>query len=248
VVAGDQGVRRKRDLTQKDLTEAGDSEYVLRMTVSPPAATTADFFARARARLTLDVPAGITDETIVPARGDHDLDPMAAAIAAVRPIRPAAVLVGVVARDEPMVLLTQRTVHLKDHAGQISFPGGKIDAADASPMAAALREADEEIGLGADRIEPIGYLDLYLTTFGFRIVPVVARVAPEFALTLNRDEVDDAFEVPLAFLMSPENHQRKSREWNGLTRHFYEMPFGERYIWGATAGILRNLYERIYTA
>ena len=147
-----------------------------------------------------------------------------------------------------MVLLTQRTAHLKDHAGQISFPGGKIDAADASPMAAALREADEEIGLAADRIEPIGYLDLYLTTFGFRIVPVVARVAPEFALTLNRDEVDDAFEVPLAFLMSPENHQRKSREWNGLTRHFYEMPFGERYIWGATAGILRNLYERIYTA
>ena len=113
-------------------------------------------------------------------------------------------------------------------------------------MAAALREAEEEIGLAADRIEPIGYLDLYLTTFGYRIVPLVARVVPDFALTLNRDEVDDAFEVPLAFLMAPENHQRKSRDWNGLTRHFYEMPFGERYIWGATAGILRNLYERIY--
>ncbi len=95
-------------------------------------------------------------------------------------------------------------------------------------------------------IEPIGYLDLYLTTFGFRIVPLVARVAPDFSLTLNRDEVDDAFEVPLAFLMAPENHQRQSRDWNGLTRHFYAMPFGERYIWGATAGILRNLYERIY--
>ena len=205
-----------------------------------------DFFSRARARLTLDVPPGLTDETLVPTRGDHDLDPMTVAIAKVRPIRPAAVLVPIVVRDEPMVLLTQRTAHLKDHAGQISFPGGKIDAADASPLAAALREADEEIGLPADRIEPIGYLDLYLTTFGFRIVPLVARVAPPFALSLNAEEVDDAFEVPLAFLMAPENHQRHARDWNGLTRHFYAMPFGERYIWGATAGILRNLWERIY--
>jgi 8-oxo-dGTP pyrophosphatase MutT (NUDIX family) len=207
-----------------------------------------DFFDRVRARLTLDVPPGITDENIVPARGDHDLDPMTVAIAKVRPIRPAAVLIPVIARDEPMVLLTQRTAHLKDHAGQISFPGGKIEPGDASPMAAALRETDEEIGLGANFIEPLGYLDLYLTTFGFRIVPTVARVTPEFALTLNRNEVDDAFEVPLSFLMAPENHHRRSRDWNGLTRHFYEMPFGERYIWGATAGILRNLWERIYRA
>ncbi len=95
-------------------------------------------------------------------------------------------------------------------------------------------------------IEPIGYLDLYLTTFGYRIVPLVARVTPPFDLTLNAEEVDDAFEVPLAFLMAPENHQRHSRDWNGLTRHFYAMPFGERYIWGATAGILRNSWQRIY--
>ncbi len=213
--------------------------------MNAPAAA-AEFFDRARRVLTLDVPAGLTDATIIPARGDHDLDPMTVAIAKVRPIRPAAVLIPVVARAEPMVLLTQRTAHLKDHAGQISFPGGKIDAGDASPMAAALREADEEIGLPSRMIEPIGYLDLYLTTFGYRIVPTVARVAPDFALTFNRNEFDDAFEVPLSFLMAPENHHRKSRDWNGLTRHFYEMPFGERYIWGATAGILRNLWERIY--
>jgi 8-oxo-dGTP pyrophosphatase MutT (NUDIX family) len=211
-----------------------------------PVTASSDFFSRVRARLTLDVPAGLTDENILPARGDHDLDPMAAAIAKVRPIRPAAVLVPVIAREEPMVLLTQRTAHLKDHAGQISFPGGKIDQSDASPMAAALREAEEEVGLAPGLVEPLGYLDLYLTTFGYRIVPTVARVAPDFSLVLNRDEVDDAFEVPLSFLMSPDNHQRKSRDWNGLTRHFYEMPYGERYIWGATAGILRNLWERIY--
>jgi 8-oxo-dGTP pyrophosphatase MutT (NUDIX family) len=208
--------------------------------------TDAGIFARAATRLSLDVPPGLTDATVTPARGDHDLDPLMRAIAQVRPIRPAAVLVPIVDRAEPMVLFTQRSAHLKDHAGQISFPGGKIEGSDASPLAAALRETEEEIGLAAKFIEPIGYLDLYLTTFGYRIVPTLARVRPDFSLTLNRDEVDDAFEVPLSFLMAPENHQRHSRQWNGMTRSFYAMPFGERYIWGATAGILRNLYERIY--
>jgi 8-oxo-dGTP pyrophosphatase MutT (NUDIX family) len=205
-----------------------------------------DFFARARARLTLDLPAALADPGVLPQRGDHDLDPIMRAIAAVRPIRPAAVLVPVVDRDEPMVLLTQRTAHLKDHAGQISFPGGKIEGADPSPAAAAVREAEEEIGLSPRLVEPLGYLDLYLTTLGYRIVPTLARVLPDLQLRLNREEVEDAFEVPLAFLMAPDNHQRHSREWNGMTRTFYAMPFGERYIWGATAGILRNLYERIY--
>ena len=104
----------------------------------------------------------------------------------------------------------------------------------------------QEIGLESHLIEPVGYLDIYMTTLGYRIVPTVARVAPGLRLHLNRDEVDDAFEVPLAFLMSPENHKLHSRDWNGLTRTFYAMPYGERYIWGATAGILRNLYERVY--
>lgn len=205
-----------------------------------------DFFDRAGARLSLEIPPGLTDPDVVPPRGDHDLDPVMRAISDIRPIRPAAVLIPVVARAEPTVLLTQRTAHLNDHAGQIAFPGGKIDADDATPLAAALREAEEEIGLAPEFIAPLGYLDLYMTTRGYRILPTVARVRPDFELTLNTTEVDAAFEVPLAFLMEEANHQRHSREWNGMTRSFYAMPFGDRYIWGVTAGILRNLWERIY--
>jgi 8-oxo-dGTP pyrophosphatase MutT (NUDIX family) len=209
-------------------------------------ATGRELFDRARAALTLDVPPGLDDPTITPLRGDHDVDPVMRAIAAVRPIRPAAVLVPIVEREEPTVLLTQRATHLPDHAGQISFPGGKIESDDESPLAAALREAEEEIGLERRFVDPIGYLDLYMTTLGYRIVPTIARIEPGFRLNLNRSEVDDAFEVPLAFLMAEENHKLHSRQWQGMTRTVYAMPFGERYIWGVTAGILRNLYERIY--
>jgi len=211
----------------------------------PTALTGQAFFDRARARLDLAVPSGLTDAAITPSHGDHDLDPMIRAIAEVRPIRPAAVLVPIVDRADPAVLLTQRTAHLPDHAGQISFPGGKIDPQDATPLAAAIREAQEEIGLEARFVEPLGYLDLYMTTLGYRIVPTVARVAPGFKLTLSPHEVEDAFEVPLAFLMEPVNHQQHRREWKGMQRTFYAIPFGDRYIWGVTAGILRNLYERI---
>jgi 8-oxo-dGTP pyrophosphatase MutT (NUDIX family) len=213
---------------------------------APAEAAPQDFFRRARARLTLDVPPGLTDTGILPTRGDHDLDPVFDAIGAIRPIKPAAVLVGIVERQEPMVLLTQRTAHLPDHAGQIAFPGGKIDAGDATPLEAALRETREEIGLDSRFIDPVGYLDLYMTTLGYRIVPAVARLRPDFKLTLNPEEVENTFEVPLAFLMEEANHQRHSREWKGMMRTYYAMPFGERYIWGVTAGILRNLYERIY--
>jgi 8-oxo-dGTP pyrophosphatase MutT (NUDIX family) len=208
--------------------------------------STSEFFSRAKARLTLDVPAGLNDVSITPKRGDHDVDPVMLKIAQVRPIRPAAVLVPIVDHPEPTVLLTQRTKDLSDHPGQISFPGGKIDKADADPLASALREADEEIGLDHAHIEPLGYLDLYMTTLGYRIVPVLARVKPGFSLKLNAREVDNVFEVPLAFLMDQANVQRHARDWQGLTRHYYAITFGDRYIWGVTAGILRNLHERIY--
>jgi len=183
-----------------------------------------EFFARSQARLNFDVPPGLVDPDIIPKTGDEGNDRMLEIVAREQPVRPAAVLIPVVDHDEPTVLLTQRSPHLSSHAGQISFPGGKIDATDASPLDAALREAEEEVGLKRDFIEPIGYLDLYGTAFGFRILPTVA------------------------FLMNPENHQIHSKEFRGMERSYYAMPFAERYIWGATAGILRVLYERIYLA
>jgi 8-oxo-dGTP pyrophosphatase MutT (NUDIX family) len=211
-------------------------------------APTHEFFDRARNRLNLQVPPELTDvEAQVRIRGDLDLDPALWEKAGVKATRPAAVLVPVVARSEPVVLLTQRTPDLRSHSGQVAFPGGKIDPDDVSPEAAALREADEEIGLEKKFIQPIGYLDLYLTFSGFRILPLVARVDPGYRLTINPGEVADAFEVPLDFLMHPGNHQRLKRDWKGIERQYYAMPFGERYIWGVTAGILRNLYERIYS-
>jgi 8-oxo-dGTP pyrophosphatase MutT (NUDIX family) len=207
-----------------------------------------EFFNRSRARLGFDVPAGLVDPNIIPRTGDSGNDRMLEIVAREQPVRPAAVLIPVVDRPEPTVLLTQRTEHLSSHAGQIAFPGGKIDAGDASPMDAALREAEEEVGLKREFIEPIGYLDLYGTAFGFRILPTVAKVKPGFKLDINQYEVVDAFEVPLAFLMNPENHQIHTKEFRGIERSYYAMPFAERYIWGATAGILRVLYERIYLA
>jgi 8-oxo-dGTP pyrophosphatase MutT (NUDIX family) len=214
-------------------------------TLQRPAAKS--FFDRARERLTLDVPPALTDPNVQGARGDLDLNPESWIKAGVKPTKPAAVLVPVIDRAEPTVLLTQRTPDLTTHAGQIAFPGGRIDPQDESPVAAALREAREETGLPTMLIEPIGYLDLYLTFSGFRILPTVARVKPGFTLTLNPSEVTETFEVPLRFLMTPDNHRRKTRDWNGIPRDYYEIPFENRYIWGITAGILRNLYERVCT-
>lgn len=179
-------------------------------------------------------------------RGDHMLNPDFTDRIGTNAPRPAAVLVPIVAHEAPTVLLTQRSKHLSTHAGQVAFPGGRIDPGDVSPLAAALREADEEVGLPARYATPLGYLDSYLSGTGFRIVPVVALIEPGFSLKINEAEVDEAFEVPLSFLMTRENHARHSGVWKGVERHFYAMPFEQRNIWGATAGIIRSLYEKLY--
>jgi mutator protein MutT len=205
----------------------------------------AELFRRARAELTFDVPADLADPSVSFTRGDHALDQIVAM--SDLPMRTAAVLIGIIERDEPTVLLTQRAAHLADHPGQVAFPGGKIDKGE-TPLQAALREAHEEVGLDDSFIDPVGYLDVYVTSRNYRIVPTLAHVRAGFKLTLNPQEVDNVFEVPLSFLMNPANHQRQSRDYRGVTRHFWAMPFGERYIWGVTAGILRGLYEQMVQA
>jgi 8-oxo-dGTP pyrophosphatase MutT (NUDIX family) len=200
----------------------------------------AEFRARAATRLLQDAP-----ETV--GRSDDDLNPDLRAINHQLPIRAAAVLVPIVLHEpELTVLLTQRTEHLKSHAGQVAFPGGKIDQDDADALAAALRETREETGLDQAYIEPVGFLDAYMTRTSFRIVPVVALVRPGFVLAPHEGEVAAVFEVPLRFLMTGANHARHSREWQGKQRYFYAMPYGDRYIWGATAGMIMNLYDRLY--
>ena len=167
--------------------------------------------------------------------------------AAIARARPAAILLPIVERPGGLtVLLTLRSSDLRAHSGQVAFPGGKIDAGE-TPRAAALREAEEEIGLEQRFVEPLGWLDPYLTGTGFRIAPLVALVEPSFALKLNTLEVDEVFETPFAFLMNPANHLLEDREWQGRRRKYYAMPHEGRYIWGATAGILRNLYEKLFS-
>jgi 8-oxo-dGTP pyrophosphatase MutT (NUDIX family) len=179
------------------------------------------------------------------AGGDHRLDDARPFIVDPTNIRPAAVLVPIVAREEATLLLTQRSHELAVHAGQIAFPGGRIEEGE-TPLEAALREAQEEIGLAANLVAPIGALAPYLTGTGFRVTPIVALVDPTYSLELNPLEVAAAFEVPLAFLMNPGNHELRSRELRGRTRRFYAMPWDGRDIWGATAGMIRALYERVY--
>lgn len=182
-------------------------------------------------------------------RSDDDLNPDARAIPHERPPQPAAVLVPIIRRrPELTVLLTERTAHLRNHGGQISFPGGKIDDGDAGPVAAALREAFEETGLDPGLTEPLGFLEGYHTRTGYGVTPVVALVQPDFPLVLHAGEVASAFEVPLRFLMTAGNHRRDSREWQSKLRFFHALQFEQRYIWGATAGMIYNLFERMYAA
>ena len=165
------------------------------------------------------------------------------------PMRAAAVLVPLVEHDHGItVLLTERAGDLSSHAGQVAFPGGRVDAHDDGPAGAALREAHEEIGLDPVHVEIAGYLDPYETGTRYRIVPVVGFVKPGFTVVPNPAEVDEAFEVPLAFLMDASNHERHSTFWQGKRRTYFAMPYEGHYIWGATAGMIVNLYERVFAA
>jgi 8-oxo-dGTP pyrophosphatase MutT (NUDIX family) len=159
----------------------------------------------------------------------------------------ASVLLPVVMRERPTLLLTQRTAHLSTHSGQIALPGGKQDEGDVDAVAAALRETQEEIGLAPERVEVLGALPIYVTGTAFIVTPVVGLIQPGFVLQPNPHEVDDVFEVPLDFLMDPVNHRRHAVEWGGVAREWYSMPYQdggqERFIWGATAGMLRNFYR-----
>jgi 8-oxo-dGTP pyrophosphatase MutT (NUDIX family) len=161
--------------------------------------------------------------------------------------QPASVLVPLVMRDRLMVLLTLRTTHLSSHSGQIAFPGGKADPEDADATATALREAQEEVGLDPSAVEVLGSLPIYTTGSAFHITPVVALVQPDIVLAPNAHEVADVFEVPLEFLMNPAHHRHHAVEWQGARRHWLSMPYEDagqqRFIWGATAGMLRNFYR-----
>jgi 8-oxo-dGTP pyrophosphatase MutT (NUDIX family) len=159
-----------------------------------------------------------------------------------REIRPAAVLVPVVKREQGLtVLFTRRTAHLNDHAGQISFPGGRSEPGDADAAETALREAAEEIGVARAQVEVLGKLPEYVTVTGYRVTPVVGLVTPPLELRLDEFEVAEVFEVPLEFLLDPANHLRNSVLWEGRERRYYAVPYGQYYIWGATAGMLMNL-------
>lgn len=179
--------------------------------------------------------------------GDHRLNPHAVPEFEGRKLRDAAVLVPVIDDGERAnVIFTLRTATLRSHSGQIAFPGGGIDPQDGSAEEAALRETEEEIGLQRSFVETVGRLPDYVSFTGFRITPVIGVVTRGYALKLNPAEVDEVFEVPLSFLMNPNNHRQDSIVRQGIERRFYQMPYGERNIWGITAGILRSLYERLY--
>lgn len=169
-----------------------------------------------------------------------------------RVARHASVLVPIIMRESPTVLLTERTTHLSTHSGQIAFPGGKVDEDDVDAAATALREAQEEVGLDPAFVQVLGVMPHYVTGSAFIITPVVALVQPGFTLTPNAYEVADVFEVPLEFLMNPAHHQRHVFEWEGVRREWFSMPYQDdtvqRFIWGATAGMLRNFYRLLVAA
>lgn len=197
-----------------------------------------DFLARAKSRLLTEAPVDWN-------HSDNDLNEMAPMISAGIVPKPAAVLIGIVEREEPMVILTRRQDHLANHAGQIAFPGGRVDRGE-TIIDAALREAEEEIFLERRFVTPLGYADGFLTITHYRVMPIVALINPDCSMQAHAGEVSEIFEVPLAFLMNVTNCKIESQKFRGITRQFYAYPFRDKYIWGATAGMIKNLYERLY--
>jgi 8-oxo-dGTP pyrophosphatase MutT (NUDIX family) len=159
--------------------------------------------------------------------------------------RAAAVLIPITDRAEPGVILTQRPTWLRSHAGQVAFPGGKVDESDESAIAAALREAHEELNIPPTIVDVIGVADIYFSGSGYSIAPVIGFIPADLIMRPNPQEVEDYFEVPLAFLLDPANSVRKEAAWNGQQRSYYDMQWGERRIWGVTAGIIANLVRRL---
>ena len=209
----------------------------------PPAG--AGLLERAACRLRPEPPTFLEPRSDL--KGDHAFD--AAGRSTVAPGKPrnAAVLVPIVMRQEgPAVLLTERASGLRNHSGQIAFPGGRMDPEDETPVETALREAEEEVGLARRHVRPLGYLDAYLSSSNYFVLPVVAAVEPAMSLRPNPHEVAEAFEVPLGFLMDEANHELHARSWRGGIRQYYAIPYGKRYIWGVTAGILRNMHEKLF--
>jgi len=197
-------------------------------------------FSLLRTRLLTEAP----EFRLHPARSDYDFNPEFKRPAGAVQLTPAAVLMPIIAKPAPTVLFTQRTSNLTRHAGQVSFPGGRIEADDASPLQAALRETHEETGIAPDFVTVAGFMEGYETGTGFAILPVVGVVREGFTLMPNPAEVHEIFEVPLAFLLDPKNRELQSREWQGRKREFYAFNYGSHYIWGATAAILVNFAER----
>lgn len=205
--------------------------------------TDADFLDRLLTRL--DPLEAADGHARAPARSDYDLNPL------FRPdgeriLKPAAVLAPIVQRPEGLrLLLTQRTADMPTHAGQVAFPGGRLKVGE-DAVTAALRETEEETGIARRFVAPVGVFDAYETVTGFAVSPVVALVDPAFTLAPDPREVALVFEAPVSFLFDPRNHERHSRPWQGSERHFYVMPYQEHMIWGATAGMIRALYLRLY--
>lgn len=197
-------------------------------------------FAMLRTRLLADAP----EFKVHPARSDYDFNPEFRRPPGELKLTPAAVLMPIVAKPVPTVLFTQRTSTLSRHAGQVSFPGGRVEADDPSALQTALRETHEETGITSDFVTVAGFMEGYETGTGFAILPVVGVLKEGFTLLPNPAEVQEIFEVPLAFLLDPKNRERQSREWQGHKREFYAFNYRSHYIWGATAAILVNFAER----